>query len=105
LEEEQPLFQSTTVRTPEKRFKYNSLSRLISNLMKKAEIKSPRITAHSLRHTTATLNIINGGTLEETRDLLRHESFETTKRYLHHVDAITNQSSNRVNDLLDIKSK
>ena len=64
--------------------------------MIKAGLKSDRLTAHSLRHTTATLNLLNGGTPEETMQLLRHSNLNTTLIYSHTIERANNKSEERV---------
>ena len=43
----------------------------------------PRINAHALRHTAASLAIDGGMPLHRVRDLLGHSSVLVTSRYLH----------------------
>ncbi|MDO9099563.1 MAG: tyrosine-type recombinase/integrase, partial [Caldisericota bacterium] len=49
---------------------------------------SSRISAHSLRHTFATLALANGATMEQVRDTLRHANITTTQIYVHTSDRI-----------------
>ena len=51
-------------------------------------IKNKEITPHTLRHTSATLNLMRGGTLKQTQRLLRHTSISTTLIYVHHLKNI-----------------
>ena len=44
-----------------------SISRVAKNHLIEIDLNSDRLTAHSLRHTAATLNLLNGGTVEETK--------------------------------------
>lgn len=67
-----PLFASLSSRNAGQRLTTRSLSRIIKQRFHAAGILSPRLTAHSLRHTAATLNLLYGGTLEETQQFLRH---------------------------------
>lgn len=64
--------------------------------LKQSGFNSERLTAHSLRHTAGTLNLLNGGTLEETQQLLRHNNINTTMIYLHHLEQANNQSEERI---------
>ena len=65
-----------------------------------AGINSPRITAHSLRHTAATLNLLNGGTPEETQQLMRHQNPATTQIYSHALDRGNNESEDRITKVI-----
>ena len=73
-----------------------SISRIVKDHMIAAGYNSDRLTAHSLRHTCATLNLLNGGTPQETRQLLRHTSLNTTMIYSHALERANNQSEARV---------
>ncbi|MEJ7542812.1 tyrosine-type recombinase/integrase [Staphylococcus intermedius] len=79
-------------------------TRSISGIVKKrfinAGFDSKRLTAHSLRHSAATLNLLNGGTLEETQQLLRHSNISTTMIYLHHLERDSNYSEERIAKVL-----
>lgn len=94
------LFVSTSNNSKGNRLSTWTIRQTISSYFKEQGIKTDRLTAHSLRHTTATLNLLNGGTLEETKDLLRHESINTTLIYSHHLDRMSNQSEERLASLL-----
>ena len=63
-------------------------------------IDNRRVSAHSLRHTAATLNLLHGGTLDETKDLLGHHALETTLIYSHHISRLQNKSEERISNLL-----
>ena len=73
-----------------------SISRIVKNALRAAGFNSDRLTAHSLRHTTATLNLLNGGTVEETQQLLRHTNINTTMIYSHALERAKNNSEERV---------
>ena len=96
----QPLFASLDHTTKGERLTTRSISRIIKTSLSRIGIVSDRITAHSLRHTTATLNLLNGGTLIETQELLRHQNINTTMIYTHLIDRINNASEQRISDLL-----
>ena len=95
-----PLFASVSNKSKGKRIFVKSLSRLISNHLESAGLKNDRITAHSLRHTAATLNLLNGGTIDSTKQFLRHSSINTTLKYAHHLEKIKNDSNERITELL-----
>lgn len=95
-----PLFTSTARSNRGQRMTTRSISRIVKQAMQAAGYDSERLTAHSLRHTGATVNLLNGGTLEETQQLLRHSSISTTMIYLHHIDRAKNQSENRISDAI-----
>lgn len=90
-----PLFISESNRNGG-RLTTRSVSRIVKNALIKAGFESERLTAHSLRHTAAHLNLENGGTVEETRDLLRHGNVATTYIYINEMNREKNNSENRI---------
>lgn len=73
-----------------------SISRIVKTRLQAIGLNSERLTAHSLRHTAATLNLLNGGTLEETQQLLRHSSITTTQIYSHALTWAGRKSESRI---------
>lgn len=94
------LFVSTSNNNKGQRLTTRSISGIVKKRFKAAGYTSNRLTAHSLRHTAGTLNLMNGGTLEETQQLLRHSNINTTMIYLHHLERENNQSEKRIADAL-----
>ncbi len=92
----EPLFASVSDRNGGQRLTTKSISRLIKATFINAGYDSDRLTAHSLRHTAGTLNLLNGGSLEETQQLLRHSNINTTMIYLHHIERANNNSEARI---------
>lgn len=95
-----PLFCSDSNRNTSKPMTTRSISRIVKNHLINAGLNSARLTAHSLRHTTATLNLKAGGTLAETQQLLRHKNINTTMIYSHIIDREKNNSEQRVADTI-----
>lgn len=91
-----PLFASAAHRNGGERMTTRSVSRIAKENLIGANFKSDRLTAHSLRHTAATLNLLNGGTPEETRQLLRHSNINTTLIYSHALERASNNSEARI---------
>ena len=93
---ESPLFASVSHRNTEQRMTTRSISRIVKERLISVNLKSDRLTAHSLRHTCATLNMLNGGTPQETQQLLRHSNISTTMIYSHALERAKNNSERRV---------
>jgi integrase/recombinase XerC len=96
LDAASPLFASVANRNEGGRMTERSVSRIVKNHLIAAGFNSDRLTAHSLRHTAATLNLLNGGTPEETQQMLNHKSIVTTQIYVHALERAKNQSENRI---------
>lgn len=97
---EDPLFVSASNRNGQGRMTTRSMSRIVKDAMKAIGLDSDRLTAHSLRHTAATLNLLNGGTLEETQQLLRHRNINTTMIYANALSRAENRSESRIADAI-----
>lgn len=91
-----PLFASIAHRNNGQRMTTRSISRLAKEHLVSVGLDSDRLTAHSLRHTAATLNLLNGGTIEETKQLLDHASINTTLIYSHALERSKNKSEIRI---------
>ena len=57
---------------------------------------SSRISAHSLRHTFATMALQNGATIEQVRDTLRHQNITTTQIYVHTTDRLEHAAEDTI---------
>lgn len=91
-----PLFASNSNNNQGGRMTTRAISGLVKGYMVQAGYSSNMLTAHSLRHTAGTLNLLNGGTLQETQQLLRHEDINTTMIYLHNITRANNNSEDRI---------
>jgi integrase len=58
-----------------------SIKKGFQNLMEKAELRG--VTAHTLRHTAASLMINSGRSLYDVQKVLRHSSSQFTEKYAH----------------------
>ena len=88
-----PLFASISRRNFGGRLSTFSVSRIIKTALRQSNFDSPRLTAHSLRHTCCTVALKNGATLRECQQLLRHVNIAVTTIYLHELNALENQAS------------
>ena len=77
-----------------------SISRIIKNILVKAGYNSNRITAHSLRHTSVTLDRKAGGTLEEASRHARHSNITITQRYDHILEKAESKDERRIIDYI-----
>ena len=72
------------------------LKRIISD----SGLEGTHITAHSLRHTAATFNLKRGGTLEETKRLLRHVNMTNTLIYTQSNESHDDQTISKLEDFI-----
>lgn len=66
------------------------------------ERKLPHIRFHDLRHSSATLLVNNGYTLEQVKDWLGHASIRSTEIYAHLRSDSKAEMADRVNSLLSL---
>ena len=92
----EPLITSTAHRNNGGRMTTRSISRVAKESLIDIGLDSDRLTAHSFRHTAATLNLLNGGTVEETQQLLDHKNINTTLIYSHALERAKNNSEKRI---------
>jgi len=89
----------------EKRIMTKDIRYMVKELLRQIGLDSKIYSAHSLRHTCATLNLENGGSLEETQEMLRHKSIQTTMIYSHHNKRENNNSEINVSNVIFGKDK
>lgn len=77
-----------------------SISRIVKCILKGAGYDSRRITAHSLRHTSVTLDRQAGASLEEAKRHARHSSIVITQRYDHMLENKKAKDERRIMDYL-----
>lgn len=75
----------------------NAVRLLFQKLKKRADI--PRLHCHLLRHTFATMYLVNGGDPITLQAILGHESLEITKRYIHLAETYKLKSGNKYSPL------
>ena len=73
-----------------------TISGIIKGHMRAAGYDSERLTAHSLRHTAATLALMGGATIQEAQQMLRHSNINTTMLYSHNLTRAANTSEARI---------
>ena len=77
----QPLFSSVSNSNRAGNLSPRSLSQIVKDGLRSIGLDDRTFTAHSLRHSTASLLIKNGATPDEVKDVLRHASTAITQIY------------------------
>lgn len=95
----EPLFISESRRCKGARLSTRTISGIVKEELRGAGFNSDRLTAHSLRHTAATLALLNGCDIRQVQQFLRHASINTTEIYSHDLDAIENPCSTTIASL------
>lgn len=91
-----PLFASVAHKNAGGRMTTRSISRIAKEHLIAAGLESDRLTAHSLRHTAATLALLNNARPEEVQQMLDHQNINTTLIYSHALDRMKNDSEKKV---------
>lgn len=97
---EAPLFASVGNRSLEQRLTEPAISAIIKERMKQAGYDSHKLSAHSLRHTSITLGLESGMTIQEAQQHARHASPETTGIYSHNLKKAKLHTEQRISDFL-----
>jgi len=87
-DEEAPLFASCSRRNRGGRLTTRSISRVVKEAFRGIGLDSPRLTAHSLRHTAISLAIKGGASLHQAQAMARHADPKTTMIYFHNEQRI-----------------
>lgn len=95
-----PLFASLGVRNYGGRLCSRTISQIVKRALVGAGFDSPRLTAHSLRHTAVTLALMAGASLQEAQQYARHRRIETTQIYAHNLEAQQNRCSRLVEKMV-----
>lgn len=91
-----PMFISYAPNSAGQRLTTRSISRFVKQTLVAVGLDSPRLTAHSLRHTAVTLALKGGASLQEVQQFARHRLIETTMRYAHNLEILENPCSQLV---------
>lgn len=91
-----PLFTGTSNRAKDQRITEPGISRIIKHILVNAGYDTDTLTAHSLRHTSVTLLLKAGATLQEAQQHARHADPGTTSIYSHAINKERDQSEQRV---------
>lgn len=90
-EKDSPLFMSKARRNMNQRLTTLSISRIAKNALRRYGIDDRQVTAHSLRHTAATI-ALKTLPIDEVSKFMRHSSINTTMIYNHSITEETNRS-------------
>lgn len=80
-----PLFVGTQNNGLSPRLSTRSVRSRVDYWLKKAGLKTPRVTTHSLRHSCAISALKNGADIRAVQGMLRHSSPKTTMIYLQDI--------------------
>ena len=73
---------------------------MFQRVLQDCGLENSGITPHCLRHTAAMMNILRGGSIESTRQLLRHVDIESTLLYVHHIERLKDDSERQIESFI-----
>ena len=77
---------------------FTTIKKRFATIMKQAGLED--VTAHTLRHTAASIMINNGRSLYDVQRVLRHSSSQVTERYAHLSPQSAMAASDTISDTL-----
>ena len=108
IEQPSPLFLNHAHSSNNTRITTLTISKIIKRHLREIGIDSPKITAHSLRHTAAITALNNSASLFEVQQMLGHRSSDTTQIYLRAIEEEKSREGTAVrllDDAFDISNK
>lgn len=100
VSDDAPLFAATGNRNQGGRMTTRAISRVAKEAMLAQGIDSPRLTAHSMRHTAVTLSLMGGATVQEAQAMARHASVSTTMIYAHNISKLDAKAESAIDAML-----
>lgn len=86
------LFISQNQTTPEGHLSRTFFYYMFKKVLIKCGLEHTRITPHCLRHTAAHFNLLRGGSIESTKQLLRHVDIASTLIYQEHIEQMKDRN-------------
>ena len=83
-----PLFVSFSNNSKGQRLTTRSIRGIVKRYFQTAGLNSPKLTAHSTRHSFATMALLNGAKPMQVKEALRHKDLQTTMIYTHVINRI-----------------
>lgn len=96
----EPLFISHATNSNNQAISTRTIRGVVKELLRLIDIDDKRYSTHSLRHSLATNLLINGKTIEEAQQILRHKDISTTQIYNHSLKRSNNDGELFVSKLL-----
>jgi len=96
----EPLFTSTSNRNKNGRLDTQAVRKMVKKNLRGIGLDSPRLSAHSLRHSVATNLIEAKVALPQVQMVMRHKSLSTTMIYQHAYERYNNDGEQILADII-----
>jgi len=100
-QQDEPLFTSEANRSKGQRLTGYAISHIVKSALRTINLDSDRLTCHSLRHTSVTLALLGGASIQSAQSFARHVSLNTTMIYSHNIDRIKDAAEYNVDKMLE----
>ena len=90
-----PMFRSRARRNYGDRLSGDAVRNIVQRTAKRAGL--PEITTHDLRHTSCTLALEGGASIQQVKTHARHKDVDTTMKYVHQRDKLRKSAADHIN--------
>ena len=104
LKQDDPLFASLSDGSYGSGLSTRTIRRVVKERFRAIGLNSPRLTSHSLRHTSISLCIESGCSITEAQKMARHADISTTNIYVHLKDRSMGLAERSVENILKRQS-
>ncbi|QWB95460.1 site-specific integrase [Mycoplasmatota bacterium] len=94
------LFISHSRKANTPRLSRHMITWMFKDILKKCGLGESGLTPHALRHAAATFNLMRGGSVESTKQLLRHAHINTTLIYVEHIERLKDDTENEIESFI-----
>lgn len=95
--EADPLFTSVSNNSRGQRLTTRTIRGMVKYYFTEGGLNSPKLTAHSTRHTFATMALLNGAQPIQVKEALRHKDLQTTMIYTHVINRTQDGAEKYIN--------
>jgi site-specific recombinase XerD len=95
-----PLFLTKSKKGKQHRLSTKGIRSLVKDLLIAIGYSSRAYSVHSLRHTFATTALLQGASILQTQEALRHKNISTTQIYSHMLEGFNSNTNKLVSDAL-----
>lgn len=96
----EPLFVSTSRSNKGKRLDTQTIRKMVKARLREMGLDTPRLTAHSLRHSVCSNLVFAGVELPKIQMIARHKNLNTTMTYQHFFERYNNDGEQLLADLI-----
>lgn len=104
LKQDDPLFASLSDGSYGSSLSTRTIRRVVKERLRAIGLNSHRLTSHSLRHTSISLSLEGGASIQEAQKMARHADISTTNIYVHLGDRAKGVAEKSVENILKRES-